>query len=713
MKKNLHISVRALVEFLLRSGDLEPGFFGPVSPVDAIRAHQKIQKSRGIEYLSEQTVSHQIETDRFVLSIQGRIDGIFSCPGGVIIDEIKITSKDMDDILQQENPLHWGQVKCYAAIYSIQHDLEKIEAQLTYCRFETGETREIRRSFHREELENFFRSLIDRYLSWAEKIADWTGERDESLKALAFPFPAYRSGQRSMAASVYTTIRDHGHLLIQAPTGIGKTIAALFPSVKALPEGIASKIFYLTARTTGKTVAENGLSVLRNYGMKLKSLNLTAKEKICFCPEAACSGEECEFARGYYDRIRETLDDAFSEDSFTREDIERIAMKHRVCPFEFSLDLSLWVDCIISDYNYVFDPRVYLKRFFQEENGEYVFLVDEAHNLVDRARDMFSAEMSKKPFLELRHSARNQFPEIYQVLGRINTWMVGARKRCEECNPFAEKVPPSTLFPLLRKFLSVTERWLILNRKASFRDELLDLYFVVHSFMRTAERYDERYVSLYEKKGDDIALKLFCIDPSNHLKETLERGSSAIFFSATLTPADYFRKIFGCSDSAREMVLASPFPCENLCLLISGKISTFYNHRERTKDAVARKIHSLVKQKRGNYLLFFPSYEYMTMVYNSFIPESPDTASIVQAQGMSEQEREQFIERFSKENEETLAGFAVMGGVFGEGIDLVGDRLTGAVIVGVGLPGICLERELIKEYYADRSGEGFEFAYLY
>ena len=452
---------------------------------------------------------------------------------------------------------------------------------------------------------------------------------------------------------------------------------------------------------------------MRERGLKLKSQNLTAKEKICFCPQAACNGEACEFAKGYYDRIREALEEAFRQDAFPREVIEEIAVKHRVCPFEFSLDLSLWMDCIICDYNYVFDPQVYLKRFFLEESGDYVFLVDEAHNLVDRARDMFSAEIQKQPFLELRRMVRNQPPEIYPVLGRINTWLVGARKRCEEVNPFAEKEPPNTLFPLLRKFLSLTERWLVLNRKTVFREELLELYFTVHGFMRMAERYDESYVSWYEKKGNDVTVKLFCLDPARHLKETLERGSAAIFFSATLTPADYFRKIFGCDESARELILSSPFPPENLCLLISGGISTFYKHRERTKDSVTRAILSLVRQKKGNYLLFFPSYEYLMLVYEQFTSSSPETKTILQIPGMAEPDREQFIARFSQDKGRHLAGFVVMGGVFGEAIDLVDDRLTGAVIVGVGLPAICLERELIRDYFAKRSGEGFEFAYLY
>lgn len=713
MKTRLQISVRNLVDFTLRSGDLESSFSGSGNTLEAIRAHQKIQKSRGPEYTCEVTVSHRVETDRFLLDIVGRIDGVFLYPDRVIIDEIKTTARDIDATAGENNPLHWGQAQCYAAIYAAQRGLNEIEVQLTYYHLETGDIREIRRVFPAEDLDEFLREIVERYLSWAGTIAEWCDTRNSSISALEFPFAAYREGQHAMAAAVYATVRNRGQLLIQAPTGIGKTMAALFPSVKALPNGLADKIFYLTARTTGRTVAESALSVLRERGLRLKSIHLTAKEKICFCPGAACTGQECEYARGYYDRIHDALAGAFDRDAFTRETVGEIASKYRVCPFEFSLDLSLWMDCIICDYNYVFNPRVYLKRFFAEKSGDYLFLIDEAHNLVDRARDMFSAEIGKLPFLSLRRSIGKRVPELYQVLGRISAWMAGARKRCEETNPFAEKNPPERLFPLLRKFLTQAERWLASNQISEFRAELLERYFEVFGFMRVAERYGDAYASCYEKRGEDLTVRLFCLDPAGQMREAQERGIAVVFFSATLTPGDYFRRIFGCGETARKVILASPFPETNLCLLVAGGVSTLYTRRERTKDEIARLIQTLIRGKQGNYLIFFPSYEYLRMVLERFVEISPETEVIVQSHGMTELERDRFIASFSVENRETLAGFAVMGGVFGEGIDLMGDRLTGAVIVGVGLPAICLERELILQYFAEHGGEGFKFAYLY
>ena len=546
-------------------------------------------------------------------------------------------------------------------------------------------------------------------------------------------------------------------MLVQAATGIGKTIAVLYPAVRALAEELSQKIFYLTARTTGQMVAEKALDELRAKGLRLKSVNLTAKDKICFCPDSACHPDECEYARGHYDRINNAVKAIFTrQDAFTREIIIQTAREFQVCPFEFSLELSLWADCIICDYNYAFDPRVFLRRFFQEENGDYIFLIDEAHNLVDRSREMFSAQIFKQPVLDLRRQLKKDLPHIFKSLGRINAWLVKARKKCTEStttrkaggldftaiggkrqgrevpqslrvkpgakhpvwktqsrNPLAEKDPPEDLIPLLKGFLFITERWLAQNIKTAFRESLLDLYFAVSGFIRVADQYDECYTTCYEKMGKDLKLKLFCIDPSIHLEKAMNRCQVAIFFSATMTPMDYFKQILGCDQSAQHLILHSPFPGENLGLYISDQISTYYRHRDQTADQVSRVIATLIEQKKGNYLLYFPSYVYMRKIYRSYTVRCPQTETILQKPGMPESERDMFLKRFSQNNPQTLVGFAVMGGIFGEGIDLVGNRLMGAVVVGVGLPGISLERELIKEYFTNALGAGFEYAYLY
>jgi DNA excision repair protein ERCC-2 len=715
LKKTIQISVRTLVEYVFRSGDLGFEFLGSNRSAEGIQAHRKIQRSRPDEYSSEVPLVHRIETDHFILEISGRMDGIYQYPDRVIIEEIKTTATKPEVWETEENHVHWGQLKCYAYIYAVEYSLEKIDTQLTYYHTKTGKTKEFRRHFSREELEHFFQELISRYLEWTNTIEEWNQIRDHSILNLDFPFPAYRAGQRKMAVDVYLTIKRRNQLIVQAPTGIGKTIATLFPAIKALREGHTSKMFYLTARTTGRVAAENALDELRRKGLRIKSLTITAKEKICFHPAIFCNPDECPCAGGYFDRITQAVQEVFQQDALTREAIEDVARKHNVCPFEFSLDLSLWADCIICDYNYAFDPRVYLKRFFLEGKGEYTFLIDEAHNLVDRAREMFSAEIRKQPFLDLRRVVRNQLPDLYKIMGKINTWLLQARKQCDAKGgePYAEKSPPEDLLPLLKDFVEEAENWLTLNLKTPFRKELLDVFFEASRFITVAEQYDEQYATCFEKINSDLRVKLFCLDPSERLKDALKRCQAAIFFSATMTPAAYFQKILGCNESARTRILPSPFPRENLCLLISGNISTLYKQRAKTVPAVTQAILAMVQQKKGNYLLFFPSYQYMEMVYESFSEECPDIEIILQTRGMTEREREIFLERFAHDNEETLVGFAVMGGIFGEGIDLVGDRLTGAVIVGVGLPGISLERDLIRDYFTHSNGAGFEYAYMY
>ncbi|MCJ7683033.1 MAG: ATP-dependent DNA helicase, partial [Desulfobacteraceae bacterium] len=363
---------------------------------------------------------------------------------------------------------------------------------------------------------------------------------------------------------------------------------------------------------------------------------------------------------------------------------------------------------------YVFDPRASLKRYFLDPKNEFTLLIDEAHNLVERSREMFSAQIKKQPFLDMRRGLKNGLPHIHKSMGKINSWLVKARKRCSESGGFiSEQEQPEQLYPYLKKFLKQTEEWLAKNIKTPYRDGLLELYFDVRRFMQVSEQYDESYATCLEKKGKELYIKLFCIDPSKHLARTLERCRACIFFSATMIPAEYFRKMLGCRESASILELPSPFPTENLRLLLYDRISTLYKDRERTKLDTAKAIVTFVRQKKGNYLLYFPSYEYMMMVYESFQEEWSEMETICQTPGMTEEERELFIKRFSKDNSQTLAGFAVMGGVFGEGIDLVGEKLSGAVIVGVGLPGISPERDVIRDYFSESDKAGFEYAYLY
>jgi len=545
-----------------------------------------------------------------------------------------------------------------------------------------------------------------------EKLEDWRESRDKNITEGGFPFGSFREGQQRMARDVFQTIKQEGQLIIQAPTGIGKTVAVLFPAVKALAEGLTDKIFYLTARTTGRMIAQKTLASMAHNGMRLKSITLTAKDKICFNPDKNCTGEECEYARGFYDRILDARECFFVEDTFTLSGIQKFAKQFRVCPFELSLDLSLWADCVICDFNYAFAPGVYLKRFFAEVTENYTFLIDEAHNLVDRARDMFSARLKKTMFLKVRRLLKEKKSGVFRAAGKVNSRMLDLKKTMDENTLFQwEEILPERLLPALRQYTVAIERWYKKNFRSAAAPVLLDHYFEVSRFLRVADQFDESYASGSEISGKDFLLNLFCIDPAGQMRQALERARSIVFFSATMTPVDYFARLLGCSDEVQKRILPSPFLTENLCMLVDGTVSTLYRHRLKTAAALARNIGCLVDARRGNYLLFFPSYAYLEMVYPYYVQNFSEHNILIQKPGMTELEKEDFLAKFSHENEHTLVGFVVMGGIFGEAIDLVGDRLSGAVIVGVGLPGISPERELIRSHFDDKDEPGFAYAY--
>ncbi len=717
-------SVRSLVEFVLRSGDLSAGFAGSSRMVEGSKIHRKIQQAQGQEYEAEVTLAIVVERPEVILQISGRADGVITNQDEsgltqVTIDEIKSVTADLDEIEEEYNLLHWAQAKCYAYIYAIQQGLPQIGVQISYCQADSYAMKIFKKEYSIGELTQFFDSLITQYALWAKRLGDWAEERNASAQILPFPFPEFRQSQRQLAVAVYTTLAKGRKLFAQAPTGTGKTMATIFPAVKALGLGQVEKIFFLTAKTVTRELAEEGFARLRQKGLQCKTLTLTAKDKICFMPEADCTPEECQYAKGYYDRINVALNDCWHLEAFTRETIEEFACKHQLCPFELSLDLALWADVVICDYNYVFDPRVYLKRFFYENNNPYCFLVDEAHNLVDRARDMFSAEITKRSFLELKKNIHHELPRLAKVAGKINSYLLKAGKLCVEKSEFNEPnyyvttLLPTEVLPQLRKFMEVAEKWLAKNEQASFRENLLELYFAVNAFLRTSEMYDERYVTYCEKFDKDVSLKLYCVNPSELLSQAIKRGRAAIFFSATLTPLAYFSEILGGEEEDGQMVVPSPFSPDKLRLLVADNISTTYKMREQTYEVIVDSITAAIAAKTGNYLVFLPSYRYMEEVCERFSRKNPAIRVISQRGEMTEAERTEFLHHFSEGNADTLVGFAVLGGIFGEGIDLTGERLVGAIIVGVGLPKICLEREIIRKWFDTTNGQGFEYAYIY
>ena len=620
----VQIPVRDLVAFVLRSGDLGSAFLSANRAVEGTRGHRFVQDQRPEEYRSEVPVRCTVDAGGSLsLQITGRVDGVLHDGGDLLVEEIKTTYGALEE--RPDNPLHWGQAKTYAHILAQDLRPQRVEVRLTYVQLDSGQVLEDGRPFTPEELAAFFDDLVGRYLRWARAWHEWCGRRDASIENLAFPFPEYRPGQQELSEAVRETIASEGRLFAMAPTGIGKTMSVLFPAVRALGEGQVEKVFYLTAKTSGRTVAESALDDLRASGLRLKSCTITARDRICFNARGGrpCDMETCEFALGYYDRVNDALEDAFrTHDDFTRTHIEETARKHTVCPFELGLDLSLLSDVLICDYNYVFDPKAYLKRYFLESSGDYAFLVDEAHNLVERARDMYSAEIRRGEVRAMIKALGESQPAIVHVLGTLDLYLAAQLRRCDDEGDgrgWLDREPPEDLLPLLTRVQAEIEPVLARNRPAPWREALTDLFFTIAAFLRVADLFDGRYVTYGEKRGrGDLLLRLFCLDPSGRIGQALDRGRSATFFSATLTPLDYFRRLLGGGREDFTLQLDSPFPRENLLVMVADHIDTSYRGRGRSYDDVAAAIAAAVGDRRGNYMVYFPSYKYLQEVLPRF-----------------------------------------------------------------------------------------------
>jgi len=707
--------VRNFVEFLLRSGDIDNR--RRKAPEEAMqegaRIHRAIQRSMGAEYEAEVPLVHRIDCGNYVICIEGRADGIITTDT-VIIDEIKSTYKELERISAPE-PVHLAQAKCYAYFYATKMQLREIGVRMTYCNIDTEEIRYFHESDTYSELENWFLTLLSEYKKWADFQYDWHVKRQQSIKDMQFPF-AYRDGQKELMTYVYQTIYHKKKLFIQAPTGVGKTISTIFPAVKAVGEGKADRIFYLTAKTITRMVATDTISLLRQQGLLYKSVVLTAKEKICFMQEAECNPEYCPYAKGHFDRINDAVFDLLlNTDGFDRETIEFYARIHQVCPFELALDVSLFSDMIICDYNYLFDPYVYLRRFFTEGvKGEYLFLADEAHNLVERGREMYSAGLIKEDFLALKKLVKPYSTKMEKQLEKCNKELLALKKQSDK----ACIVEDSGAFVMaLSRLQGTISKYLEDHDDSPVRKEVLDFYFEISRFLDVSEVLDDKYVTYSQMQSDgSFLIKHYCVDPSGRLAECMDRGVSSILFSATFLPIQYYKSLLGGTGQDYEVYAHSAFDASRRKLLIGNQVTSRYTRRGAEEyDRIAAYIHEMILAKNGNYLVFFPSHLFLEEVYLAYLTgyEDEQVTCLVQSERMSESDREDFLSHFEAENEGTLLGFCVLGGIFGEGIDLTRDKLIGALIVGTGLPQVCFEREILKEHF-DREGQnGFDYAYRY
>ena len=726
----IRISVRALVEFILQSGDIDNRIAS--ADKDAMqmgaRMHRKIQRQMGSSYHPEVTMKIQIPFEGFTLQIEGRADGVMETDEGTVIDEIKGVFKNLDT-MKEPVQVHLAQAKCYAFIYGEQNGLDSMGVQMTYCHLETEEIRRFRSEYEMEELRKWFYELTDQYEKWARFQVEWKKLRNQSIKQTEFPYE-YREGQKDLVTSVYRTILRKKKLFIQAPTGVGKTMATVFPAVKAVGEGLAEKLFYLTAKTITRTVAQQAFEILKegphrengqiseSEQMRYKTIVLTAKEKICFCDKAECNPDYCPYAKGHYDRINDAVYEMITEtDDLSRSAIEQQAKKWQICPFELGLDLSLWADAVICDYNYVFDPNARLKRFFGDNvKGEYLFLIDEAHNLVERGREMYSASLYKENIMKVRRLVKERDGKLARQLEDCNKQLLALKRECDGCQVLGSA---GGIYLTLLSVMAEMERYLEECTEEEIREEVLALYFEVRMFETIYERLDENYMiySEIDKEGK-FQIRLFCVNPSVNLKESLDKGISTVFFSATLLPIRYYKELLSTEKDDYAVYARSVFDKKNRLLMVGNDVSTRYTRRgEKMYRRYALYLKEMALAKTGNYMAFFPSYRFMEEVYECFLDmveeENIQLDCLIQAPYMSEEAREIFLEGFEEERDVSLMGFCVMGGIFSEGIDLSEDKLIGAAIIGTGLPQVCRERELLKEYFDKKEMRGFDYAYVY
>lgn len=703
----IKLSVGSLIEFVMRSGDIDNSFRQNKRAEEGRKIHQKLQKEYGDYYLSEVFLKNETVFDDIVFEVEGRADGIYHKGKEVLIDEIKSTTRNLEELKYNSNPLHWAQAKCYGYFYCVKNNLEEINIQLTYYQVDTDEIKRIYESFKVENLKEFYFALLELYLDFSRRIINFRKNRDEKIRALQFPYMNYRPGQREMSVAVYNTIREKKVLLCEAATGIGKTMGTLFPSIKAIGEGELDKIFYLTARSTTKEAANKAVYKLMDRGLLFKTVTLTAKEKICINTEVKCNPKDCPFAKGHFDRVNEAIIDIYeNEDILHMENIVRYAKKHKVCPMEFQLDMAIYSDLVVCDYNYAFDPIIYLRRFFDDSMERFVFLVDESHNLIDRGRDMYSSELSTDILID---GVNNLDDEDFRIKNPLNKlisqiedfYKMGNGK--EYISYYLDDEITSQVMIIMRQM----EKFLADKKDHPNYEKIMEVYFELSRFLKISDFYSESFATLVYRDEDRIVFKIICLDTSKIFKSILNRTSSTIYFSATLSPIKFYGELLGAGKDFYHMRLNSPFDKDNLKVNICP-ISTRYLDREKNYDIIAKSL-NIFTNYYGNTMLFFPSYKFLQEIYNRY--DVIDKEVLIQSSNMTEEDRDLFLRKFKHDS--NITAFVVLGGVFSEGIDLVGDRLKKVAVVSVGLPGLSIERNLIKDYFDKKEGKGFEYAYIY
>lgn len=710
--RKFNLSVHELVDFVLHSGDLDTRIFNLETMTRGTQIHAFYQAKQNDKYLAEYALEYTFEYENHLITLQGRVDGVIVNGTEVTIEEIKSANTDIDNFFENNEAWHLGQAKCYALMYALRFNLDVIDIQLTYIS-QIDERKMMKRyTFTREELQSDVFSYFGEYLAFFYQVEKYEKRRTKRLKALNFPYKEVRSSQKVMMEQVEHALEHEHKIFLNAPTGSGKTMAVLYPSLKVLAEKTNTKIFYLTAKGSGKAQAENALRVVREKAL-IKSTTVSAKEKMCLNDKVACNPDECPYAVNYYGKIRNALLDAFKSDNeYNTEIVTEYAKKHELCPFEFQLDLTLLSDVIIADYNYLFDPFVYLRRFFDSKRGNYIALVDEAHNLPRRVSDNYSLVLDFTPFYSFRKVLKGaEHKKIRRIINRIvkdlDEYKEGIISEYETITEF-----PHELRSSLDRFLVVGSEYMQ-EQGNNLAEGFSDFFFDVNKFIKILDLADEDFI-LYTEI--DEARKFFpkffikCLSGAKFINEFLKVIDHAIFFSATLAPAPYFKTMLSIDDDIHQ--IPNPFSREQLLIMVDGSTSLYYKDREQTLSVVAEKIRAAISVKTGNYIVYTPSFMYLENLEQE-LRNSEDYDLIVQRPSMSDIEKEKYLETFKLSPTKTTLGLAVLGGSFSEGVDLVSDRLSGVIILGVGYPPPSFEKELEKDYFENKLNDGISYAYVY
>lgn len=711
--KNIKITGKEIVEFLYSGGDLTSEFQSNKRALEGSEAHRHLQSKYKEEDKKEVSVETLFERGAYSFYITGRMDGLLQENNKLIVEEIKSTKTDLGVMGIDSRPEHLMQAKMYAYMYLMKENLKSINVRLTYIYVDDYKTKSFNKRYNKSQLVKFFESTIDKYIKWVEIFDEHQKNKMTSIEGINFPFEEYREGQHKFMGAVYQTLVKGDVLFSIAPTGIGKTIGSLFSSLKTI-KNEKEKIFYLTAKNAGKRIAIDTVNLLKENGLVAKTVVLNSKEAMCLMDTVDCDPDICPYAKGFFDRLKPALEDMFvHNDVYDMKLIKDYGLYHNICPHEFSLSISNYCDVVICDYNYVFDPRTHLIRYFEEEYYAPKLLVDEAHNLVDRSRSMYSASLSKEAMVLLRKNANKLKPSLKSSINKLIKYIddFAEDNDIEKARFYYQDELDYDLMILVEKTLVKLDKILVENKKHPKRKLVLDGYFELNQFMKISEFYNGKYRFIVEHINGDTIITQSCLDASQYIYDTIERRvSGTVFFSATLSPMDYYVKLIT-GGEGMSIRIPSPFKQEHLGLFVDESTSTRYRDRERSVGKIIDTIYAMAETKLGNYIVFFPSYKYMDMVLEEFNDEGYEV--LRQTRGMSYRERNKVLSSFDTVGTASKIGFFVLGGSFSEGIDYVGDRLSGVVVVGVALPMFNKYNELLRNYFDEEFDEGFDYAYTY